>query len=241
VRFVAQKWRRPVSASTLGPVDTAGIALDDRLVAPGGLLQRVRGQFEWETDARTFWQVFADWRKIENQPITQGSALGDFSFGALERIRTFVQINESFVDFYEDNPVFGAGRVNAAGITLNRIVSPWLSIALKYFYNQGRNTTPELSGNAIPFLPKNAVVLGTTWLPAPRFQLSGVATFRSTRYTDEANSQVLAAGWNAGFRAYWETEDKRFVIGAAAENLLSKAAAGTPQKPFLAVEVIWRQ
>ncbi len=43
VRLAHQQWKRPPSMGTLGPVATAGIPLDDRLVLRGGELTRTRG------------------------------------------------------------------------------------------------------------------------------------------------------------------------------------------------------
>ena len=241
VRLAWQRWRRPASVSTLGPVDTAGIPLDDRLVTVGGRLQRVRGQFEWETTPQTFWQFHADRRRIENVPNPAGALLPDFELTDLERLRNLIQNNVNGVDLYEDDPEFGAGRVRAAGIALNQIVTPTSSIALRYLYHDGRNTTSEYSGNAIPFLPKHLAQIGTTWVAMPRLQLSGVATYRSARYTDEANTDRLASGWNIALGAYWESVDKRISIGAAAENLLPNRNAGRPSRALVGLQVVLRQ
>lgn len=241
LRLAWQQWRRPASVSTLGPVDTAGIPLDDRLVTIGGRLQRVRGQFEWEMTPRTFWQFHADRRRIENVPNPAGALLPEFELTDLERLRNLIQNNVNNVDLYEDDPEFGAGEVRAAGIALNQILTPASSIALRYLYHDGRNTTTEYTGKAIPFLPKHLGQIGMTWVAMPRLQLSGVATYRSARYADEANTDRLASGWNIALGAYWESVDKRISIGAAAENLLPNKDAGRPSRALVGLQVVLRQ
>ena len=240
LRLAWQQWRRPASVSTLGPVDTAGIPLDDRLVTVGGRLQRVRAQFEWEMTSRTFWQFHADRRRIDNVPNPAGALLPDFELTDLERLRNLIQNNVNTPDLYEDDPEFGAGRVAGGGVALNHILSPTASMAVRYLYQQGRNTTSEFSGNAIPFVPKHLAQIGFTWVALPRLQLSGVATWRSVRYADEANADRLASGWNIALGAYWESLDKRWSLGAAAENLLPDRDAGRPSRPLVGAQVVFR-
>ena len=46
-----------------------------------------------------------------------------------------------------------------------------------------------------------------------------MATWRSSRFRDEANLEPLAAGWSAGFHAYWESLDKRWSLAAVLDQL----------------------
>lgn len=180
-------------------------------------------------------------------PNPAGLLLPDFELSDLKRPRNLIQSNVNDVnnvygvDWYEDNPEFGAGRVQAAGVAFNRIVTPTSSIALRYLYNDGRNTTAEYSGNAIPYLPRHLAQIGVTWVAMPRLQLSGVATYRSERFTDEANTDRMASGWNIALGAYWESVDKRVSIGAAAWNLLPDKDAGRPSRALVGLQAVVRQ
>jgi hypothetical protein len=48
--------------------------------------------------------------------------------------------------------------------------------------------------------------------------------YRSERFTDRLNTPdaMLRADWNGAFAAFWETADKRLIIGAGATNIGSK-------------------
>ena len=54
VRAAWQHWMRPLSSGTLAPVQTAGIAVEDRLLEAGGQHKRGVLQVGWTPDERTF-------------------------------------------------------------------------------------------------------------------------------------------------------------------------------------------
>lgn len=239
-RLAWQKWRRPASENTLAPIDTAGIPMEDRLVAVGGGLQRLRGQFEWEIDTLTFVNLFADRLKIDNLPIPGATPVSGNSLDSLERLRRLFSAGQGAVDIYEDVPDFAAGRVRRAGLAANRIVDDRLAVSAAWTWHDSGNTSGVAPGKALPLLPRHLIQLGTTWIAAPRLKIGARATWRSERPTDEAHSATLAAGWQAGGNVSWESRDKRLALTAGIDNLLSRAGAAFERKAKLSVQASWR-
>ncbi len=240
LRLAWQQWRRPMGVATLGQVDTAGIPLDDRLVAVGGRLKRLRGQMDWERSPQTFVQFYLDHRDIDNVMNPGGNLASDFELSELERLRQLANMGRMQFDFYEDTAEFSEGRIRSVGAAINHIWSPHLSGELQYDLNDGKNTSSTYAGNRIPFLPRHTLQLRTTWLAAPRFQVTFNATYRSARYRDEANTAKLDAGWNFSLFGYWESDDKKLSVAAGFQNLLSKKTAGAIEKPIVGVQLVWR-
>jgi tetratricopeptide (TPR) repeat protein len=240
LRVAWQKWRRPAGENTLAPIDTVGIPVEDRLVAIGGSLQRLRGQIEWELDALTFVKAFADRLKIDNSPNPGGNLVGDTSLNSLERLRKLFAAGQGAVDIYEDNPDFAAGRINRAGFAINRVVSDRLAVATAWTGHDSINTGQVAPGNALPLLPKHLLQFGGTWVAAPRLKIGALATWRSQRPIDEANSASLASGWRLGINSSWESADKQLAVSMGIDNLLSRPEAAFERKPRWAVQASWR-
>jgi outer membrane receptor protein involved in Fe transport len=131
--------------------------------------------------------------------------------------------DEAF-DELEKTPEFGEGRVSSAGAAINWLVTDTVSLAGRYIYSSSKNTGIDLKGNNykgndLPLIPRHFLNLSSFWQLGGRWLLSTVATYRSQRYADEANADSLDPGWNFGLRSYWETDDKRWSVEAAANNL----------------------
>ncbi|MFA7241410.1 MAG: tetratricopeptide repeat protein [Sulfuricellaceae bacterium] len=240
LRLAAQQWRRPASVSTLAPVDTAGIAVDDRLVSLGGELKRLRVQYEWEIGNSTFAQGYLDKKQIHNLAKATGTLVGDLNLEDLERLRNRNRLSPQALDFLEGTPEFGAADVESAGFALNRLLAQNLSGNFRYQYNHSNNTGNGYQGNRVPWLPRHLVSIGANWLPLARWQLGATLTHRSQRYTDEANTQQLNAGWNLGLRSYWESLDKRTSFEVIAENLHSDKDAAPTRSAVLGAQGIYR-
>jgi len=241
LRLAWQKWRRPAMQNSLGPIDTAGIPLDDRLVAIGGSLQRARVQYEWALpDGKSFLNVYADRRKIDNLLNPGGTLVTGTALDTLERLRKLFQYGQGAVDYYEATPDFAAGKVDSAGLAANHIVGPRLALSGAYVYQASRNALGAAEGNALPLLPRQMVQLGVTWIAVPRLKLDAIAIYRTARYVDEANSSQLASGWNGSLRASWESADKQFGITLRAENLLSRSTTAFDRKALLGLQLAWR-
>jgi hypothetical protein len=233
VRAAWQRWTQPASVSTLAPVATAGIPLDDRLVSAGGTATRTHVELRAEPDAMTSVSAFYNNEKVRN--------LGQLGYRIpvpevqfVELLRNAQLINVATDDLLEATPEFDSGRIEAAGLTVNRMVNKTLSFAVRYVYTHNTATIYErddagqivsATDNArIPYVPSQVVALGMTWVSPLRIYFSAQAVYRSERFTDRLNTPdaMLRADWNGAFAAFWETADKRLIIGAGATNIGSK-------------------
>ena len=240
LRIAVQKWRRPASVNTLAAVDTAGIALEDRLVSLGGEMKRVRAQYEWETGNDAFIQTYLDSRRVSNLANVNTTLVGDINLEDLERLRNRSRLSQQTTDLWEATPEFGAATVKTLGFSVNRLFSDRLSGNLRYQYNRSRNTGDGFEGNLVPWLPRHLLSAGANWLPAARWQLGMTVTYRSMRYSDEANTQTLDPGWNLGLRSYWENPDKRLSVEVILENLHSDKNAAPIHSPVLGAQLLYR-
>lgn len=240
LRVAAQEWRRPASVNTLAPVDTVGIPVDDRLVSLGGRLQRIRAQYEWEMSASTFAQAFVDSKRVSNLTNAAGNTVSDFGLADLQRLRSNNQLLPATLDLWEATPQFGDADVDSKGLAVNRLFSDKLSGNLRYYNNHSRNTGPGFQGKQIPWLSRHIFSMGANWLPMARWQLGLTATYRSNRYGDEANTQLLFAGWNFGLRSYWESLDKSWSFEVVANNLHSGKNSALTHSAVLGAQVLYR-
>jgi tetratricopeptide (TPR) repeat protein len=246
VRAAWQRWMQPASTSTLSPVATAGIPLDDRLVAAGGKATRSVVQFHGEPDARTQLSAFYDDEKVRN--------LGQLGFRIpvpqiqfVELLRNAQIINVATADLLEGTPDFDEGRLKSAGVAFNRMLSNEFSLAAWYVNSRNRATiyVKDESGNIvssggsarIPFIPRDLAALGITWVSPQRIYFSAQAVYRSERFTDRDNTPAakLRADTTGAAAVFWETPDKRLILGAGAVNLGSRA-----QKEIYTVDLRYR-
>jgi hypothetical protein len=223
MRVAYQRWGRPASVSTLGPVATAGIALDDQLVRVGGTASRYRGQVEWEWTPRTFSLVFVDQRQVDNPALGSGFRLAA-NLHDLLRLRVGTLRNTASADLLEGSPEYGAGQARTVGAAVNRILSPSWSVYARYFFTESENTDTEFRGNVIPFVPRHLFSAGASWVSPWRVYASGQVVRRSARFADEANADRWPSEWRGTVRAYWEVPSKRWAVAGIVDNLLSPAA-----------------
>ena len=116
---------------------------------------------------------------------------------------------------------------------LSSVVSSQFSVALRYVHSRDTATIyirddagniVSSTGNArIPFVPRNLAALGVTWASPKRIYFSAQAVYRSERYTDRENTSLLKSDTTGSFAVFYETPDKRLIVGAGAANLWSKA------------------
>jgi len=226
VRVAYQRWVRPASESTLGPVATAGLPLDDQVVALGGMLDRVRAQVEWALSPRTFATAFGDWKQITNLGLTDGIQQAP-STANLKRIRNAVNVNLANDDLLEDIPTFESGEATGGGFSVNQLLTQRVSVYGRYSFVHSGNTSEAARGNFIPYLPRHLAVLGSTWIGPRRFNLNARAVYRSARFTDEENETRLAPEWSGTIQGYWELPSKHWSIGAGIEDLGSNGNAAS--------------
>jgi hypothetical protein len=240
VRIAGQIWRKPAAVNTLGPVDTAGIALDDRLVRDGGRLKRARLQHEIELDRSTFLQWFADAKSVKNPDEPGGAIIPDLELEQLERLRNRRRVYGVRQEFLEDTPDFLRGRVNQFGLAANRLVSRAWTVAGRYVHSDTEVTTAGLEGRAVPFHPRHYVNLALYWQPRARWVVGPMATWRSSRFRDEANAESLSAGWSAGLHAYWESGDKRWSLAAMIDQITSDRSSSLYRNPVAQAQAAYR-
>lgn len=233
VRAAYQEWTRPASVNTLSSITTAGIPLDDQLVSPGGRSTRSRVQMEWEWNPSTFTTLFADNRKVKNGPV---AGIQSSYLEGLDKLKANKLVNAASIDALEGTPLFDEGKALSAGVALNRILSPHWSVYSRYVYTDSELTgDPRVEGFPIPYLPRHQLVLGATWTGPQRVFVNALAIWRGERFatvdrqertdnpgTYDDTSRKLYAGWDAGLRAYWESQDKHWSIDGVVANIFSQ-------------------
>lgn len=220
VRMAYQDWLRPLSVSTLTSVETAGIPVEDRLVEAGGRHKRTVAQVGIELGANTFVSLRADHLRVRN-PGTVGVDLRTPSLPFLEEMRNIQLVNLSTADLLEDTPSFDTGTLKTLGAGVNHMFSRQWSGYAKYLYQGSESHIYGMDGPAgrIPYVPRHTAVLGATWVGPQRFYVSGRAVYRSERFEDKENLTRIAPGWGVDLMGFWESQDKHWVVGAAALNL----------------------
>ena len=233
-RIAYQHWLRPASASTLGPVATAGIALDDQSVLAGGTLKRLRVQWERELSEQSFVTAFADTRRIRNQG-QPGNVLNTrIETNDLDRLRNQAVLSlRSHGDALEEPPVFLRGQVQSMGMSINHLLRPTLSVFGQYTATYSRNS--DLQGWELPFMPRHRLGLGATWQGPGRLLFQVQAIYRTHRYTTEDGIDAIPSGWDMALSGNWQTQDRRWTIGFYALNLLHKQRSAS-----LGVQAVWR-
>ncbi len=224
LRLAYQDWLRPLSASTLTRIETAGIAVEDRLVAAGGRHKRLVAQWSQELGSSTFVSVQAGHLHVRNYG-KLGVDLGTPSLLFLQELRTSPIVNLSTVDILEDTPTYDAGTLHTLAAGVNHMVSKRWSLYGKYHYQHSETDHAPNAASAmsrthfIPYIPRHTLVLGTTWATSARVYLSGRAVYRSERFEDQNNLTRRSPGWSLDLIGFWETQDKHWTIGVAALNL----------------------
>lgn len=226
-RAAWQKWFRPASVATLGPVATAGIPIEDPLVQIGGKLDRLRAQVEWEWTPRSFATAYLDRQEIRNLPAAGLAAGFRPDLAELDNLRNRTLFNIASLDTLEGRPEFGRGRVRAAGAAWNQVFGPHWSGYLRYAYSDSENIASAFRGLQLPFLPKQRFAAGFTWVGNNRMYVSAQLLHRSRRFADEANLGPMRRGWEGIGNIYWETDDKRWAFQGAVNGLFKKDAPGT--------------
>ena len=240
VRLAAQLWRKPPGVNTLAPVDTIGIPVDDQIEAAGGRLKRARVQHEMQFATATFAQWFADYKEIDNPNEGGAGIVDDFRLVDLERLRSRKRVYALPQDYLEDKPKFGAGRVTQFGFAANHLLARDYTLTARYVYADTSNTTPAFQGRTVPFHPRHYANLALNWQPYYRWIVGPTATYRSSRYSDEANTALLTGGWAFGLQAYWESEDKKFSVSGVLDQLHSDKQSSIYRHPTALLQAGYR-
>jgi len=221
IRFAWQNWVRPSAFSSLGPVATAGIPLDDRLVSRGGELNRARLQGEWETTPNTFFTGYLDYKDIDNKRFD----IRPFAVSELEslgklRPRDYGQLMRDDLYEFVDAPDYAGGTIRNAGFAVNPMLSKEWAVIARYVYTDSRNA--DDSSLDIPYLPRHTVAAGATWVQPNGWYTAGLLTHRSRRYSDEANTSPLDAGLSGDLDIFRESRDKHWLLRFSANDLFDQ-------------------
>lgn len=228
-RVAWQRWLRPAAIGSLGATATAGIAMDERFVLPGGRQERYRVQAEWEAAPRLLLTAHAGRQEVDNLFSAFGAVLntrGDSS--NLERLRNRSFNNLASLEELEGVTALSRGKLREAGASVNFVANRHLSFYAEGAWADSENTLGN-PGGLFPYLPKRRAALGATFFSDRRFSLGAKAVHRGERFADEANSPGarLEPGWSGTVQAYWESADKRWSVEVLVRDIGAKAADDT--------------
>ncbi len=231
LRLVSQRWHRPASFGSLAPVETLGIALNDRLPAPGGEYERVRLQFDGELGDRAFLQLFADHERVDNGLAGQRTAGFSYQIDALAELRQTADFFSPRDDI-EETPIFPSGSLDTLGGALNWQAAERIALTLRYLHRDSDNDLPGPGGHDwIPYIPEHFTQVRAQWNTPWRLLLSANALWRSERLERQTEGvgtdtvPMVDAGWSFGLRAYWESEDKHHSVQALVDDLAPDRSA----------------
>jgi hypothetical protein len=221
LRGMFQERTRPwAAASTLGPVATAGIPINDDLVERGGDQQRLRTQLEWEWSSRTFVSAFAEHQQVDNriefnvlEDVVTGlqKEIGQESEGATEELasaltelrdlaRDASRLNVTALSLVEGEPHAASGKAATAGVALNRVLSAQVSLATQYSFTHSSGVSAidneidrNSEGQQLSYLPEHVFTIGTTWVSPRRLYFSGEAIYRSSRFSSHRFDALAGA------------------------------------------------
>jgi predicted Zn-dependent protease len=234
LRAVAQRWRMPASAATLSSQDTLGIPVNDRLTQPGGLYQRARLQYDGESGPALFFQAFLDHEEWDNGIGGVRTTVGDFQVEQLQQLRNTTQIFAPVPDI-DDSAAFVKGKVSTLGLAANYRLAKNQMLTVRYLLRDS-SQQGDNEGLAVPYIPRHFLLLGSQWSLPERWLLGASALYRSARYQDDVNTELLTAGWSFGLNAYWETLDKRSAVQVILDNMLSNKQAALHPQTHLALK-----
>ncbi len=228
LRMAYQDWMRPLSTSTLAGIETAGIPVEDQLLEAGGRHKRTVLQWSHEWGPSTFMKLRADHLRLSN-PGTIGVDLRTPSLPFLEELRNAQLANLSSTDLLESTPDYEGGTLKVLAGSVNHMFSRQWSGYAKYLYQHSNSAfgagEGRVTGHMIPYIPRHTAVLGATWASNARWYVSGRAVYRSERFEDKENLTRRPPGWGLDLMGFWESQDKRWVVGMAALNLWGSKSA----------------
>lgn len=220
-RFAWQDWVKPSSAGTLGPVATAGIALDETLTRFGGRERRGVLKLESEWSPTLYTEIALDHRQAENLGTFDLSLSESFSNLTRVRQRSLLDVvnaqagvsNQEYDNLrFNDNADLDQIRLAA-----NSILSARLSASVSYLHT---NSDIELGG-AHFYLPRHQLLLGTSWISTQRLRLGAELNWRSEAHTFQDMAHHFNPYASLNLSAYWETQNKHVGIAGFVRDALS--------------------
>jgi hypothetical protein len=223
LRMAYQRWLRPSVFSSLGPVATAGIALDDRMVMRGGELNRVRAQLEWELSAKSFVSAYLDARDVNNNRFSQTPfTLNELeSLGKLRPRRMGALSNDDMLEFV-NTPEYDGGRIRSLGFAVNHLLGNDWGVFGRYVGNWSSNTGLAQADKEVPYMPRHMAALGGSWANPNGWYFIGRMVYRAQRFKDEANLASLEPGWSAALDLFWQSQDRRWLLRFSADDAFDR-------------------
>lgn len=212
IRMAYQQWLRPAQFSTLGPVATAGIPLDDKFIERGGQMTRYRGQFEWEVTPRNFVSAYYDCKWGKNNPFS----LTPFTIGNLQNLNRLASrdlgslVRDDLTDF--SLPAKGEGRLQNLGLALNHLLNENWALFGRYVHSSSENRSDAFRNNDLPFLSDDAAAIGATFIHPSGWYFVSRMVRRTGQFQDEANTHKGNAIWSGASDLYWQPGDKRYLL-----------------------------
>ncbi|MFC4161840.1 FecR domain-containing protein [Chitinimonas lacunae] len=222
-RFAWQDWRKPLGSGSLLPTATAGIALDDSTVLPGGRQQRGRLQWEWQ-DQRRFARLYLERQTIDNlsldglnpvlntRPVAgRDTLLGDWDLPLPD------------ADTLPGQPEFPAGRLERGGIALATLLDQHWSLAAdlvgRHSRYRGGHRASLSPDDTLPNMPRRQATLSLSWLDhAWKLSLQGV--YRSAYHVPQLDGYFRrTAGWTGNLRATWRSPERAWQLSLFGDEL----------------------
>lgn len=225
LRAAYQRWLRPASIGSLKASSTAGVVLDDRFVLPGGKLERLRAQAEWQATPRVLVTAFADRQEIDNLYSGLIGVLNNRPDATnLERLRNRSFAALASLESLEGFPSIERGELTERGFTVNALATRRISVFAEGTWATSENTGAAHEGKLFPFLPKRRLAVGAACFPARNWSLAAKAVHRTERFADEANSARLRPEWSGAVQGYWESSAKRWSVELIVASIGAKSA-----------------
>jgi tetratricopeptide (TPR) repeat protein len=219
LRLAYQNWVRPSSASTLGPVATAGIPLEENLARFGGTVDRYVAVLESEWTPTFYTELSFDRKKSKNIG-TYDLSLAE-AFANLSKLRQISQLDVVSSQAGQSNAEYTnlnlsqSADVTHYRVTANKILTSTLSTTASYINTQSDIWVPDLPKY---YLPNHQAILGATWVSPMRVRIGVDLNWRSKANTFLGNYQPYLG---TNFFAYWETNDKHVSLSGFVRDAFS--------------------
>jgi len=230
LHFAYQESLRGSGTHTLAPVATGAIAVDNQYQLAGSLARKTAVQLDWEVNASTFLGASVSAQNIVNPVMQNGRLFAQNSRALFDRIGAIAPVllnAQTGLNTYEDSPYFGQGDLAQGSVAVNHMLSPNWSVLGSYTYTHSVNTTEAFAGQLLPGFAPHVWLAQTTWRHGSRgFSLARL-TWRSTRFSDEANFAERAPGWQLALASSWESTDRRWRVTGSIQAGLQTAEPPT--------------
>jgi hypothetical protein len=220
-RLAYQRWLRSASDSTLAPIATAGMAPDDRLLAPNGLSEGGRAQLDWTWNSDTFLTAFTEYQQLTN-PSTFGEefeSVPHTSQWAIQRLARTMLGHSAIHELYQPPLPFREGYYTAGGFGWNYLLDPEWAVRTRYTFTSGHTRDTTDSVFVAPILPRHAFSFGGTWTSSRRLQAGADFSYISAHRVSSIDPTIWNGHWETSLDASWEPRNKQWSVAFTGRNL----------------------